>query len=309
MPPPTVGGPDAAHWAEFWSEPERARGGCLAGNAALAKACAELWRDFARRLPKRARVLDAATGDGVVLTRMAAARPDLKLLGIDYAPTLPPAPPGMTLRCGIAMDDLPFPDARFDALTSQFGFEYGAGQAAAGELSRVLAPGAPFQFLVHHAASPVVVHGRQRREAIDWAAFGSGGIERAQRLAAARAAVPLATPPAFAAAVAEARRRFPGQPVAAEIAGSILDLLRRSADARYLADALALIEKKARSEIASLDALQRAARDEEGIAALRAMLDAAGLRATACAPVDDPQSRRPFAWLLRGAKRPAQAPF
>ena len=299
MPPPRSG---AEAWAEFWAEPERAKGGCLAANPGIAHVCSELWRDFARALPKRARVLDAATGDGIVLVRMAAARPDLKLTGIDYSPVLPPAPPGVTLRAGVAMDDLPFPDGRFAALTSQFGFEYGASDRAGRELSRVLAPAGAFQFLVHHASSPVVLHGTQRRAAIRWAAFESGGIARARKLATARAAIALATPPAFAAAVGEARRLFPAQPVAAEIAGSILDLLQRPAESAYVARGLDLIERKARSEIASLDALEEAARDEEGVAALRGLLDAAGLRVDLCEPVPDPQSRRPFAWLLRGAK-------
>ena len=300
MPPPGPGGDEANHWAEFWSEPGRARGGCLAASPGVAHASAALWREFARALPKRARVLDVATGDGIVLARMAAARPDLRLCGIDLSPVLPAPPPGATLHCGVAMEALPFPDSRFAAIVSQFGFEYGAGEAAAREMARVLAPGGAFQFLVHHRASPVVVHGRQRREAIEWAAFASGGIERARRFAAGRASVALPTPPAFAEAVAEARRRYPGQPVAAEIAGSILDLLRRPAPPAYLAEALALIARKARSEIATLDALDAAARDEEGIAALQRLLGEAGLRGTACAAVEDPQSRRPFAWLLRG---------
>lgn len=302
MPPAAAPASEAGHWAEFWSEPDRAKGGCLAASPAIGALCADLWRQFARGLPKRARVLDAATGDGIVLIRMASARPDLKVTGIDFSPTLPPPPPGITLRCGVAMEELPFADGRFGALTSQFGFEYGATEAAAAELSRVLAAGGAFQFLIHHRASPVVVHGAERRRALHWAAFESGGIARARNLAAARATIALATPPAFAAALAEARSLFPGQPVAQEIAASILDLLQRRADPSYVAEALAMIERKARSEIASLDALDRAARDEEGIQALVRLVEGRGLRARLVRPVADPQSRRPFAWLIAGEK-------
>ena len=64
------------------------------------------------------------------------------------------------------MEDLPFDDQRFDAVISQFGFEYGSVALAAKQVARVLAPGAPFSFIVHHAHSPIVREDRDRNRAL-----------------------------------------------------------------------------------------------------------------------------------------------
>jgi SAM-dependent methyltransferase len=62
----------------------------------------------------------------------------------------------MQIRAGIFMERLPFPDASFGAAVSQFGFEYSQTPRSANEIARVLRPGAPLSFLVHHAQSPIV---------------------------------------------------------------------------------------------------------------------------------------------------------
>jgi hypothetical protein len=70
------------------------------------------------------------------------------------------------------MEELPFEDQRFDAAVSQFGFEYGSVARAAKELARVLAPRAPFSFIVHHAHSLIVgddrVRDRGLRAVLGW---------------------------------------------------------------------------------------------------------------------------------------------
>jgi hypothetical protein len=64
------------------------------------------------------------------------------------------------------METLPFDDAVFDAAVSQFGFEYGRVDEAARELARVLAPGSPISFLIHHSESSVVSHNCARNRAL-----------------------------------------------------------------------------------------------------------------------------------------------
>ena len=61
-------------------------------------------------LPQGARVLDAGCGQGTVLAKMKAYRPDLELFGVDFAPA--GDVPGATILAG-DITRLPFPDGDF----------------------------------------------------------------------------------------------------------------------------------------------------------------------------------------------------
>ena len=126
------------------------------------------WRGFAERLPKKARLLDLATGDARVPRWILAMRPDIVANAVDLAPQLPPAPPGVTVQAGVAMEDLPFDDASFDAVVSQFGFEYGSVPETAAEIERVLAPGGIVGLMVHRGDGPILEFNVARRTQIEW---------------------------------------------------------------------------------------------------------------------------------------------
>lgn len=290
-------------WADFWlHEQGPASGGCLADAAdELGAVQAEAWREFASGLPRKARVLDLATGDGIVLKRLRGARADLRLTGVDSAPGLPKGPHGIELKAGVAIEALPFADASFDAATSQFGYEYGRTGEAAAEVARVLVSGGCFLFLVHDRAGPVVAHNRARVDALRWAAIDSGLIDKARALATARRTMPLPTPAAFRDAVGEAMRRFPGQSVAAEVSQAVLQSLSAGFSSQDSSTFIDQIERKATSELARLDALAEAARDEDGVEELVQELQNAGLEVE---PARGMRNRRgdPFAWEIRGRK-------
>lgn len=285
-------------WADFWTEGHSGEVGCLAGaESELGSIQSALWRDFAVSLPRGARVLDLGTGNGVVLAQMAQARKDLRLTGVDSATSLPRPSGKLRLMAGVAMEDLPFADDSFEAVVSQFGYEYGDTAQSAREVARVIAPEGSFLFLGHRLDGPIVAHNRARAEALLWAIQGSGLFDRARALASARRTLPLPTPPSFRQAVADAAQRFSRGSVATEIAQAVLQSLALPPH-----DSLAAIreiERKAKAELLRLNALLAAARDEKGAVALAEELRAAGLQSDKPVSVVN-RSGQPFAWKLAG---------
>lgn len=291
-------------WTDFWTADGGRSGGCLADvTPAIEAVQRQQWEAAAGPLPRGARVLDLASGDGVVLGHIRRVRPDLKLTGVDSAERLPPAPKGVTLRGGIQMESLPFGDGQFQLVTSQFGFEYGDVAQAAKELRRVLAQGERFHFIVHHRDSAIVAHNLARRDALRWAARDSGYLSKAAAFATARkTAAFLPTPAYFRQAPREVSRLFPTQPVAAEFVLAIFQTLEGG---RYRSpvetiEVLGDLDRRASGELARLDELDSAARDQVGIGGIARSLTAAGLDAET-APLNEQGTERPFAWLVRSA--------
>ncbi len=160
-----VAGPGT--WSTFWHE--------FAAEGAPAERChipgegrqaADAhWARFAERLPHGARVLDGGCGAGTIGRTLLGRRGDLAVTGVDWA-ELPGADvANLILMPSVRMEALPFGDACFDAAVSLFGIEYGDIDETARELGRVLRPGAPFSFLVHHVDSAILKEGVPRRRA------------------------------------------------------------------------------------------------------------------------------------------------
>lgn len=293
-----------AAWADFWSS-ESAAPTCLPrGLQEINDAQTALWHDFARILPHQAHVLDLGTGDGAVLKKMQALRTDLKLTGVDSSPTLPRSPAGISLLAGVPFESLPFRDATFDAATSQFGYEYGDTKAAAGELARVLRERARLVCAVHKSDGPILAHNLGRRTALRWA-LDSGWLDKAREVARARATEPVATPADFSAAAERAAGEFPQQPVANEFLLALVQTLELGRDrppAETL-EVLGRLETKARNEIARIDTLERAACDEQRLAAIVSQLADAGFEMGEPDELLERSTRRGFAWIVWGKRR------
>jgi SAM-dependent methyltransferase len=233
-----------------------------------------------------------------------AGRRDLKLTGVDAAPALPRAPKGMRLIAGAAAERLPFPDARFDAIVSQFGFEYSDLPLAAVEAGRVLRPGGLIRMIVHHRDGPILPHNLARREALLWVIGESGLIGRARTFAAARQVAQLPIPEAFADAPRLAYARFPSATAGAELAEAVRRTLEmsRGRPAGEVNEVLAALEQRALAEIVRVDSLERAACDESRIKALVDLLEGAGVVMDAPKPLVANGVSAPFAWLVNGRK-------
>ena len=294
-------------WADFWAEKSGERQPACLPNALreIDAAQREVWHGFVRPLKTRARVLDLATGDGAVLKKMREKRTDLALTGVDSAPTLPPSPPGISLRAGVSMEALPFEAGSFDAVVSQFGYEYGDTAAAAREVGRLLAPGGALGLLIHRSDGPIVAHNLPRRDALCWALAQDGYLAKARGIVNARRVVSLPTPPAFRSAAEEAQRLFPGQSVAGEFLTAILHTLEmgRGWPPQESIEVLDTLESKALNEIARIETLERAACDAGRISAISRELSAAGVDVDSAVPVAEARSGRAFAWYLAGLNR------
>jgi SAM-dependent methyltransferase len=152
-------------WSEFWADAVQSH--CVAGAPDIWRSLAAHWGPFAAGLPVGARVLDLGCGAGVVGSWMLKARPDLRISGIDSARIHRKLHPQLELLAETTMEELPFADQRFDAVVSQFGFEYSQRGAAAREIARVLKPGGALSLLVHHSASAVLVANQTRVAVLD----------------------------------------------------------------------------------------------------------------------------------------------
>ena len=124
------------------------------------------WAQFAAALPREAQVIDLGCGAGIVGRLLLRYRSDLHVTGIDFADVPTPELPNLTIHPWVSMEALPFDDGCFDAAISLFGIEYGNIDQTARELWRVLKPGAPFSFLVHHCESEIVCEGGTRRRGL-----------------------------------------------------------------------------------------------------------------------------------------------
>ena len=270
----------AEHWDRFWTSDSRSGSGCLPERNPAERAQRQIWHEFAQSLPRGARILDLGTGDGRVMGWLLERRRDLKPTGVDSARQLPAPPQGSRVRAGVSIEQVPLPDASFDAVTSQFGFEYGDIEATAPELVRLLRRQGRFRLLVHHASGPIVRHNL------------------------ARAVANMPTPASFRELVAQAGSRFGVGSGAEEFTLALFQTLEasRGGPPQRVLSTLAELEQAAADEIARIGALANAAADTAKIDKIVALLNESGASVDPVWEVSDRESAPPFAWLVDGVK-------
>jgi len=165
-------------WQRYWQSDRLAA--CMPDNPAAAAAIERYWKEEFSGLPPGARVLDIATGNGVLLVWAAQRAADrglaLELTGIDAAQIDPlrfvtsqqGALRNVAFHGGVVAESLPFGDAAFDGVVSQFGLEYSDLDASLPEVARVLAPGGCLRWLAHGASSAVVAESAERVAQMDF---------------------------------------------------------------------------------------------------------------------------------------------
>ena len=132
-------------------------------------AIAAFWRSRAAQLPAGGRILDLATGNGalpLLLWNEAGTGTSLRIDAVDLAQVAPAwhqagLHPGIDFHSGVAMEALPFPDATFDLVVSQYGVEYARWPHALQESIRVAKPGGSVALVMHHVDSVLVSVARE----------------------------------------------------------------------------------------------------------------------------------------------------
>ena len=289
---------ETAAWQNYWRSGAQR---CIPDCAALAESANAHWEDFARALPKRAKVVDLGTGAGAVLEELRKVRGDLKLFGVDSVGELPRPSEGCTLIPNVRMEHLPFGESTVDGVCSQFGFEYSDITKTVADIARVLRPGGHLQLLIHHSDGLVFAQNRSRSDALRWT-LESGTFAMAARLVNARRLMHVPTPAAFKQAIITARRTFPGQPAAEEVLTGLLQrlLAGENTSPEEGEQQLLQLHQQVKLELVTLRALLRAAQDESAVARTTALLRECGLQIDAPTVLVEPTFGSPFGWLVRG---------
>jgi len=147
-----------APWTDHWQFKSAAGG---SDRTSLDILIEPSWIEFTDLLPSDATVLELATGNGVVARscaeRASACRKALEIDAVDAADIKPPVQdldaedrvPKIRFQGGVWLEDLPFRDDKFQAVISQFGFEYADEALTVSEVSGVLSPNGKLRFVIH----------------------------------------------------------------------------------------------------------------------------------------------------------------
>lgn len=175
-------------------------------------AIGRFWEQAFASLPPGSRVLDLATGNGALPAMLWQMHPAaVQVDAVDLAEVAPawitPAH-GQAIRFhpGVDMEALPFADARFDCVVSQFGFEYADRARALAEACRVAAPDGRLRLVMHHHDSRLVQVGREELAHHRHLVADDGLLPAARAVVAVLAAVRGGRPPD--AAAVQARQRY-----------------------------------------------------------------------------------------------------
>lgn len=154
-----------AAWSSYWASGDL--NSCLGSFVDDPQgAIGRFWESCFAGLEAGHRVLDLATGNGALVKLIHGhTRSNLQIDAVDLATVAPrwlvlANTAGVTFHSGVRMEALPFADAGYDLVVSQFGLEYAQWPRALEEAIRVCRPGGRMAFVLHHAESVVMRMGR-----------------------------------------------------------------------------------------------------------------------------------------------------
>lgn len=181
-----------AGWRDYWKMDRPAS--CVAARETAGTEIELWWQSWFSELPTGSRVLDIATGNGIVLAYAAQAAEArgifLQLTGVDLADIDPvrylSAPPAglrdARFMGGVAAESLPFQSESFEFVVSQYGLEYADLARALSELERVLRRDGRFRWLAHSGESEVVRQNSNQHREVDFLLASKGVVRSMESL-------------------------------------------------------------------------------------------------------------------------------
>ena len=307
-------------WTEYWRTGSSVS--CVASPEMDAH-LTSLWNEFVDGLADGSRILDLATGNGIVAlncrSRAHARKIRLQIDAVDAADINPEnyvKNPGQIFQHvrftgGVQLENLPFEDDCFSGVVSQFGFEYAEEEQAISEISRVLAPGGQLRLIIH---------------AQDGAVSRDIGkhLERLHSVLAENGPVSLVLELARAATEGDARtlsRKSKHIPAAIELTRSLAENPLPDDSALFFStEFLKLWAQRSRYRPADLrrsvehgwfnangtalrqSQMLRAARSEQDIERIRKRFETTGLTVDSVSPVHDYNRNIQNSWMVNGRK-------
>jgi SAM-dependent methyltransferase len=262
------------------------------------------WLRFARSLGPGERVLDLACGAGTVARQLQASSPSLRIDGVDFASSLPSLP-GIQLHPNTKLESLPFEAATFDAVVSQFGFEYADATQASAEAARVLKPSGHLCLIIHNADGPAIADAKRRVQRLMEVKANDGILVAMKNLAVAHkdGADTSATEMSAKAAwqrLHNAREQDETTSWALSFSQEMLENWKRFEPA-YLVDNSEKLSAEIALYAARIEAMVLAAQDQSGMDTIADLVRDAGIEISTLAPLS--YRSDPVAWHLGGQKR------
>lgn len=164
-------------WSRYWQTgPLHSLGGSFRGN--YEGGIRDFWVRMLAPMGPGHRVLDVGTGNGPIpalACELGNGQPPL-VDAIDYADIAPgwiaSAPEAcrrsIRFHPHTSVEALPFPDAHFDLVTSQYALEYADLDRALAQISRVMKAGGQLGLVAHHAQSRLVDVAREEVRLSEW---------------------------------------------------------------------------------------------------------------------------------------------
>ena len=202
-------------WSSFWEAgPLHSCHGSFADD--YAGAIGDFWTERLAGLSQSSRVLDLATGNGalpLMLWQRDAAHRPAQIDAVDLATVAPrwwkpEIHDGIMFHSGVRAEDLPFPDASYDVVISQFGLEYAPWPQALDEALRVCRHDGQLAFVMHHADSVIVQVGRSELAHQNTLLAGDGLLAAAAEILPWLDKARAGEPAARSAPAANARSRY-----------------------------------------------------------------------------------------------------
>lgn len=153
------------HWSEYWGQGHITSFGD-AFKVNYQGEIKALWQSFSRTLDKYSKVLDIGTGNGAVIELIQAVSQH-ECVGIDLAKINDEVTKNIKghFISHVSAEKMPFKNAEFDTVISQFALEYSDIDLSLNEIYRVLKSKGKIHLVCHHESSIIVEPNRQILEA------------------------------------------------------------------------------------------------------------------------------------------------